>query len=154
MTSNLSSTSSIPVCVAIVVTQLLPVFSPFPPYCINDDDNVELIVDDNDFIQLSALELTHDVEEKLVLLQALFVAKFDALVGEFCWADDVEIVEVEFLVEGLVFGKWMFIENEEVVDDDEEGLSAEAGKELTSTAESGVSARTTIFVALWLLLSE
>ena len=35
----------------------------------------------------------------------------------------------------------MLDEYDEVVDDDDDGLSAEAGREFTSTAESGVSER-------------
>ncbi len=98
-------------------------------------------MDDNTFVLLSAFEITHDVE---------LVALFDVIVDELCWTKDVGVVEVECFAGGTFVVNWLFIEKEEVVDDDEEGLSAEDGKEFTSTAESGVSARA-MFAPLWLV---
>ena len=90
---------------------------------------------------LSAFEITHDVE---------LVTVFDLMVDELCWTNDIGVVEVECFAGGAFVVKWLFIEKEEVVDDEDEGLSAEAGKEFTSTAESGVSARA-MFAPLWVL---
>ena len=111
MTSNRSSTSSIPVWVAIVVTQLLLIFSVSLGWVKGEvDDNVEFGADIG-LMQLIKLEETPhvDVEGKLLSLFKLFSRAFGR---DVCNATDVE-VEVEFLVGCWLFEKCMFKEKEE-----------------------------------------
>ena len=86
-----------------------------------------------------------DIKDNLFsVVQSIFIASIELGEGV-CNATDVD-VEVECLVKFEFVWKCWFAEYD-AVEEDEDGLSADAGNELTSTAESGVSGRCTFVLS-------
>ena len=104
-------------------------------------DSVELEADAElkEFARLEDIQEV-DVGGKRFPATSLHAMVSDRLGEVSCNGIDVD-VEVELLAEVGLFWNCRLDEYDDAVDDEEEGLSAEAGRELTSTAESGVSER-------------